>query len=300
MGRIGKALEAVPDEVTPLQREIRRVVRRIAIAALLFTAIVVILYGLTYGNWLDGLLAGITLAMAILPQEFPVVLTVFLALGAWRIAKQQVLTRHIPAVETLGSATMLCVDKTGTLTLNRMRVSRLYAGGEFLEVNFEGEEFLPEPFHEVVEYSILASEINPFDPMEKAFLELGNHFFASTEHLHPDWELVREYPLTAGLFAHAHAWRPRAGDGCVVATKGAPEAIAELCRLDAGHRQQLDARVADMAAGGLRVLAVARATYDGQAWPASQRDFDFDSPIRCGRRWPTRCDYATKRGYGWS
>ena len=172
---------------------------------------------------------------------------------------------------------MLCVDKTGTLTLNRMRVSRLYAGGEFREVGFEGEELLPEQFHEVVEYSILASEIDPFDPMEKAFLELGNHFLASTEHLHPDWELVHEYPLTTGLFAHAHAWRPRGSDGFVVASKGAPEAIAELCRLDAAQRQQLDARVAEMAAEGLRVLAVARAAYHGQRSGPRRRRYSTSS-----------------------
>jgi P-type Ca2+ transporter type 2C len=275
MGRIGKALQGIVQEATTLQRETKLVVFRIATLGLVLCLLVVVLYGLTRGAWLDGFLAGITLAMAILPEEFPVVLTVFLALGAWRISKSRVLTRRVPVIETLGAATVLCVDKTGTLTLNRMRVSRLYAGGEFREVAFEGEELLPEQFHEVVEYSILASEIDPFDPMEKAFLELGNHFLASTEHLHADWELVHEYPLTTGLFAHAHAWRPRGSDVFVVASKGAPEAIAELCRLDAGQRQQLDARVAEMAARGLRVLGVARAAFHGQVWPESQRAFEF-------------------------
>ena len=276
MGKIGKALQRIVQEATTLQRETKLVVFRIAALGLVLCLLVVVLYGITRGAWLDGFLAGITLAMAILPEEFPVVLTVFLALGAWRISRSRVLTRRVPVIETLGAATVLCVDKTGTLTLNRMRVKKLYAGGEFREVAFEGEEFLPEQFHEVVEYSILASEIDPFDPMEKAFLELGSHFLASTEHLHPDWELVREYPLTAGLLAHAHAWRSRAGDGCVIASKGAPEAIAGLCRLDAGQQRQLDARVGEMAAEGLRVLAVARAAYRGQVWPASQREFDFE------------------------
>jgi len=276
IGRIGKALQDIVTEVTPMQQEIRAVTKQLTVFGLALALIIAVIYGLLRGSWLDGALSGVTLAIAVIPEEFLVVLMVFLALGAWRISKSRVLTRRVPVIEALGAATVLCVDKTGTLTLNRMRVRKLCASGEFLEVGFEGGELLPERFHEIVEYGILACEINPFDPMEKAFLELGNHFLASTEHLHPDWELVHEYPLSASLLAHAHVWRRRTGGSYVVASKGAPEAIVDLCRLDVMQKQRIEARVAEMAAEGLRVLAVARALHHGTEWPASQTVFDFE------------------------
>jgi Ca2+-transporting ATPase len=136
IGKIGKALQSLEVEATPLQRETATIVRNLAFIGLFLCALVVIVYGLTRGNWLNGLLAGITLAMALLPEEFPVVLTVFLALGAWRISQKRVLTRRVPAVETLGAATVLCVDKTGTITQNRMSVNTIYSHGAFYEVDY--------------------------------------------------------------------------------------------------------------------------------------------------------------------
>src|SRR5574341_2074511 len=156
MGKIGRALESVQHEETVLQKETGRVVRKLALFGLLLCAMVVLIYGLTRGDWLNGFLAGLTLAMAVLPEEFPVVLTVFLALGAWRISRNRVLTRRVPAVETLGAATVLCVDKTGTLTQNRMTVSRICIEGESWCIDMEKREPLPERFHEALEYSILA------------------------------------------------------------------------------------------------------------------------------------------------
>ena len=167
---------------------------------------VVVVFGLTRGNWLQGVLAGITLAMAILPEEFPVVLTIFLALGAWRISQRKVLTRRVPAVEMLGAATALCVDKTGTLTLNRMTVTKIAVGEEAYDLQ-DKQLALPELLHEVVEYSLLASPTDPFDPMEKAMKELGGRTLPSTEHLHGDWELVHEYPLAPELLAMSRVWR---------------------------------------------------------------------------------------------
>ncbi len=134
MGRIGQALESTDREPTDLQRHSGRLVRNMAFVGLFVCVLVVLIYGLTRNQWTEGLLAGVTLAMATLPEEIPVVLTVFLALGAWRISQKNVLTRRIPAVESLGSATVLCVDKTGTLTLNRMTIARLFAGDRFFAV----------------------------------------------------------------------------------------------------------------------------------------------------------------------
>ncbi len=170
MGKIGKALQTVVIEETRLQKETRRLVRIFSIAGLSLCAAVVILDGLTRAEWLNGMLVGIALAMAMLPEEFPVILTIFLALGAWRISQHRVLTRRVPAIETLGSATVLCVDKTGTLTLNRMSVSKILAWSEFYDVANHERHPLPEAFQELVEFSLLASQRDPFDPMEAAIL----------------------------------------------------------------------------------------------------------------------------------
>jgi Ca2+-transporting ATPase len=249
---------------------------------------VVIVYGLTRYNWIQGFLAGITMAMAVLPEEFPVVLTVFLALGAWRISQNNVLTRRMPAVETLGAATVLCTDKTGTLTQNRMKVKEIFAGGEFFHLD-TAKERLPESVHQVVEYSILASQIDPFDPMEKAFRQLGDDYLAKTEHLHGDWKLVQEYPLSRELLAMSRVWKSPVGDQYVIAAKGAPEAIADLCHLDGAERQELSMQITAMASEGMRVLGVAKACFRGNL-PPQQHDFKFhflgliglEDPVRPG------------------
>ena len=169
MGKIGKALQNVKPEITPLQREMNRLVNRLLGIALALCIAIVIIYGATRGDWLKGLLAGITLAMAILPNEFPVVVTVFLALGAWRISQNHVLARRAAAVETLGSATVLCVDKTGTLTLNQMAVQQLLPhnseNAQSYDLALHPQDPLPEAVHELVEFCILASQRDPFDPI---------------------------------------------------------------------------------------------------------------------------------------
>ncbi|MCX6000081.1 MAG: HAD-IC family P-type ATPase, partial [Chloroflexi bacterium] len=164
-GKIGKSLQRIGSEKTQLQKETGRIVRSLAIIGVCLCAIMAIVYGFTVGDWLDGFLASITLAMAILPEEFPVVMTVFLALGAWRISQSQVLTRRMPAIETLGSTTVLCVDKTGTLTMNRMSVNRLFAAGESHCVDYGLSKAPPEKFHQLIEFSILASQTKPDEPL---------------------------------------------------------------------------------------------------------------------------------------
>jgi len=276
-GRIGKALQAIDAGPTPLQRETGRVVRRLAAAGLILCTLVVLIYGLVRGSWLAGLLAGVTLAMAILPEEFPVVLTVFLALGAWRISRHGVLTRHMPAIETLGSATVLCVDKTGTLTLNCMAVKQLFACGRPHEIECARDEPLPAECKELIEIGVLACEINPFDPMEKAIVETADREIPEQRRRHREWMLVKEYALSAQLLAHTHGWSGAQCDGSfLVATKGASEAVAKLCRLTPEKQQALDAHVMHMANEGLRVLAVAKAVFRGAAWPASPQAFEFE------------------------
>lgn len=280
MGKIGKALEEIEPERTRLNRETTRLVRDIALLALVLCAIVIVVYGLTRGGekdaWLKAFLAGLTLAMAMLPEEFPVVLSIFLTMGAWRISKQNVLTRRIPAVEALGGATVLCVDKTGTLTFNRISVSRIVVDGDSYDLGDHTREPLPENLHKVVEFGILASQKDPFDPLERAVKRLGDRKLFATEHLHEDWELLREYPLSEKLLALSHVWQSPSGKEYVIAAKGAPEAVADLCHLDAERRRGLHERVEKMANDGLRVIGVARASFTQRELPVDHHDFVFE------------------------
>jgi P-type Ca2+ transporter type 2C len=276
LGRIGRALATLEAEPTRIQTETAGIVKRLAALGLALSALVALWYGTARGDWLHGLLAGLTLAMAILPEELPVVLTLFLGLGAWRIAQHRVLTRHIPALEMLGSATVLCVDKTGTLTQNRMALSWLWAGGQALELASLGKTDLPESFHETLEFSLLASHRDPFDPMEKAIHEAAARTLEGTEHLHRDWSFVSEYPLSPELMAMSRVWRSPDLENYVIASKGAPEAVFDLCHLDAPVRATLGAEVDRLAARGLRVLGVARAAFRAAALPPIQHDFAFE------------------------
>ncbi len=286
LGRIGTALKSIEPQRTPLQREVDRLVRVIAALGLAAAALVVTLYGLTRGDWLEGLLAGIAAAMAMLPEEFPVVLTVFLAVGAWRMSQRHVLTRRSAVIETLGSATVVCVDKTGTLTMNSMTVQQLIVGDEIWKV---GEGALPEAFYTLAEFAVLASPVDPFDPMDKAFKAIGDSYLAGTEHLHPDWQLVREYPLSENLLALAHAWLPPDSDRYIIAAKGAPEAIADLCHLSPDALASLTAQIETATSGGQRVLAVARAAIAaGDALPEDQHDFAFEYLGLAGLQDPVR------------
>jgi len=274
MGKIGKALTMLKPENTLLQRDTRKLVRNIALLGLLLSLIVIVVYGLTKGNWLNGLLAGLTLAMAILPEEFPVVLTVFLALGAWRISKNRVLTRRVAALETLGAATVLCVDKTGTLTQNRMTVKKIFAGNEFHDTGKEGP--LPEKFHETMEYSVLASMKDAFDPMERAINQLSDRYIANTEHVHKNWTLVKEYILSRELLAMSQVWSSPDGNEYIIAAKGAPEAIADLCHLNKEKLTELSKNIATMVDDGLRVLGVAKAHFRKADLPLHQHSFAFE------------------------
>jgi P-type Ca2+ transporter type 2C len=276
IGKIGKALQTVSAEPTSLQRETGRLVKVLAIAVLGLCALLILAYGITRGAWLEGVLAGLTLAMAVMPNELPVVLTIFLALGAWRLSRVQVLARSAPVVETLGSATVLCVDKTGTLTMNRMTVTALHANGTLRNIGDFRNDPPPDTFHDLMEFSILASQRDPFDPMERAIKEFGEEYLAHTEHLHGDWRLEREYPLSPELLAMSHVWRAPEGADYVIAAKGAPEAVADLCHFGETQQEEMMAAVTRMADEGLRVLGVARSYFRQPSLPGEQHDFNFE------------------------
>lgn len=290
LGRIGASLRSIEAERTPVQQETQRIVTRVAAFGLALAVLLAVAWGISRGEWLKGLLAGLTLAMAILPEELPVVLTIFLGIGAWRLAREGVLSRSMPAEELLGATTVLCVDKTGTLTLNRMAVRRLWAGGADHALDGTAAPALPETFHPVLEYAVLASHRRAFDPMEQAIVDAGQQQLGGTEHLHADWTLVEDYPLSRELLAMSRVWQSPDRQERLVAAKGAPEAVFDLCHLDAEQVAALGRQVEAMARDGLRVLAVARAVFRPGALPDIQHDFDFVFVGLVGLQDPLRPD----------
>jgi len=235
LGRIGVSLATLPAERTALERETARVVRLVAGLAIAVCIALVLLFVAVHGDWLGAILAGLTLAMALLPEEFPVVLTVFLAIGAWRISRHRVLTRRMPAIEMLGAATVLCVDKTGTLTENHMQVV--------------------ETPQAVTDLAALACELEPFDPMDRAIVAAAGADAAAKRR---DWRLERDYPFTPQFLAVCHAWREPSG-GLLVTVKGAPETVLALCGLP-----EINDEVKRTAERGLRLLGVAQARPQGE------------------------------------
>jgi Ca2+-transporting ATPase len=254
LGRLGQSLASVTPPPTRLQRHTRRLTARLTLAALMLCAALAVVQGGLSGDWSTALLAALALALALLPNEIPVVLALFLALGALRLARIGVLARRPAAVESLGSATVLAVDKTGTLTENRMAVQQLLTWPE--AALWQAGEPLAEPWHRLLELALLASRHDPVDAMEQAIERLAQAELHHSEHLHPDWPLLREYPLSPDLLVFSQLWCDAAGQW-QVAAKGAPEAIAQLCHLRPERSAALLQAAEDLAAQGLRVLAVA-------------------------------------------
>jgi Ca2+-transporting ATPase len=248
LGRIGATLAALQPEKTALERETARLVKVVAAFAVLLSLTMMAGHYALRGDAVASVLAGLTLAMAVVPEEFPVVLTVFLALGAWRISRHGVLTRRMPAIEMLGAATVLCVDKTGTLTENRMRVA--------------------DSAQAAVDAAALACELEPFDPMDRAVLEAASPAALAARRT---WHLERDYPLTDEFLAMCHAWRTPQGR-LRIAMKGAPETVLRLCGGAPAAPQSLE----QAAARGLRLLGVAEAELDGAP---------LDDPARYPFRW---------------
>jgi Ca2+-transporting ATPase len=289
IGKIGQSLATLETEPPRLQAQTRRLVRLFALAGGLVSVLAVLLYGLLRGGWLDAVLAGIALGMSMLPEEFPVVLTVFMAMGAWRISRARVLTRRATAIETLGSATVLCTDKTGTLTENRMAIVELRReDGSAFSFGDDKDEGISAAFHDLVRLGIMASAPEPFDPMEKAFYEAGRRL---PEHDQGQRTLVRVYGLRPDLLVVTQVWGLD-GKSFLVAAKGAPEAIARLCHLAPDAMRGVKEAGEDMAAKGLRVLGVARARVTLLPLPEKPHEFAFEflglvglaDPLRPGVR----------------
>ena len=269
IGEIGKSLATLDTEVPRLRLETARIVRLCAVGGALVALMVGVLYGLTRGGWLDALLAGISIGMSMLPEEFPVVLTIFLAVGAWRISKARVLTRRAAAIETLGSTTVLCTDKTGTLTENRMAVAQLWLPAEGA-VDIDLRQGVPEVYASLIETGIFASAVVAIDPMEVAIHEAGRSSERPSAH---EWTFVQSYGLRPDLLAMSNVWQTP--EKLVVAAKGAPEAIATLCRLSPKQSKEMMRAADAMAEQGIRVLGVAVADTANPQPAKSHRDYHF-------------------------
>jgi Ca2+-transporting ATPase len=278
LGRIAASLQSLRPAPSPLQRQSAALARAFAVLGMAFSVVLVLAYGLMRGDWLQAVLAGIALAMSMLPEELAIVMTVFPAIGAWRLSRQQVLVRRLPAIETLGAISVLCVDKTGTLTANRMDVVALYVHGARHPVM---DEPLPAALAPLLETAVLASTATGPDPIDRAVQRLGAACLAPAQR-HPDWSLVHEYGVSAQQRALVQVWlRP---DGVLIAAaKGAPETVLGWCNVDAGVDASVDANVgagllaaaSSMAQDGLRMLAVAQATLPGASWPARAAEISF-------------------------
>ena len=270
IGRIGTSLTTIEEGRSPLERQIQRFVRNMAIVGAAFFLLV---WGLNYiasRDLLDSLLKGLTLAMSILPEEIPVAFTTFMALGAWRMMRAGVLVKHAKTVETLGAATVICTDKTGTITENRMELVALHLRGEAEPRSPAGAD-TPEAQH-LIEIAMWASEPVPFDPMETALHAAYARSAANDRR--PAFRMVHEYPLSGKPPMMTHAFANDAGER-IIAAKGAPEALLACSDLPAAERATVLQHVHALATQGYRILAVGGTMLEGDAWPAEQQHFTF-------------------------
>lgn len=268
-GKIGRSLQDIKPEATRLQLEMKRLIKTLFIIGGLISVIVVIAYYQTRGNFIESLLSGLSSAMAILPEEFPVVLTVFLALGAWRLSKKNVLSRQANAIETLGSTSVLCSDKTGTITQNKMELVSVFQKDiVYSKADFESKS---DEVAIICHTAILASQINPIDPMEQAILNHAKLYKVDYE----KEKLIKEYPLSKELFAMTRVTKGES-ETFNISCKGSPEAILNLCKIEGQVLDNLKEEIVKMAEAGLRVIGVANSTTQSNEIPEKQTDFKFN------------------------
>jgi P-type Ca2+ transporter type 2C len=288
-GKIGASLLSIEDEETRLQKEMKKLIKNLFIIGAFVSVGVVLAFYLTRGNFLQSLLSGLASAMAILPEEFPVVLTVFMALGAWRLSKKKVLTRKPSAVETLGSATVLCADKTGTITQNKMDIAVLHNGKELFALSLFKDK--QAEIKELLMNAHQASQKESIDPMEKAIEKTHNDFVS---HDADNFKLLKEYPLSRELLAMTRVLENEKTKEISVSTKGAPEAIFTLCKMSETDKTKYLAIVQQMAEQGYRVIAVAKATQKSASLPKKQSDFHFQFLGLIGLEDPIRPELLEK------
>ena len=270
LGKIGKSLENIQEEKTPLELQINNFVKKMVIAgAIIFLIVWAVNYFHSY-NVLDSLLKALTLAMSILPEEIPVAFTTFMALGAWRLMKLGILVKQMKTVETLGSATVICTDKTGTITENKMSLAKLFVLSSQKIVN--ADNTITDAEKELIRLAMWASEPIPFDPMEIALHNAYVTILKADER--PQYKMVHEYPLGGKPPMMTHVFENDLGKR-IIAAKGAPEALMNISSLTAIEKQQVEAAIKVITTDGYRVLAIGEANFSGNEFPASQQEFQF-------------------------
>ncbi len=269
IGKIGVSLNNIKSEKTLLKRDVDKAIKVVATGAIALSIVLFFASWMFSGDIIKSILAGLTLSIAILPEEFPIVLTIFLALGSWRLAKKNVLSRRSHMIETLGSVTVLCVDKTGTLTENRMKIQQVAdADGKVFDDDLSKA-------HEIIRFGVLASQRHPFDPMEEAFLNLGKDVFKQLDNIYEDNNIMHEYQVEENALSVVHVWGS-GGDVDQVALKGAPEAVFELCKLSEKEKAKLFERISEFAKLGLRVIAVAKGCGNISHIPKTREDYEYE------------------------
>lgn len=270
LGKIGKSLENIAPEKTPLQRQIDQFVKTMAAIGVVFFLIVWLINFLESKNFVHGLLHGLTLAMSILPEEIPVAFATFMALGARQLIKNGVLTKQPVTVESLGSASVICVDKTGTITENKMKVEKIY---DFHVNKLCDLKELSANGLEVLEYAMWASETNPFDPMEKAI----HHAYGSLsgQDQRPDFNMIHEYPLDGKPPMMTHIYENQNKTRRIIASKGGWETMANCAKLSGSEKEKIRKMTTQLASEGYRVLGVAQSDFDGTVFPISQTGFPW-------------------------
>jgi P-type Ca2+ transporter type 2C len=270
LGKIGKSLESIHEEKTPLEIQISNFVKKMVIVgAIVFIIVWAINYFQSY-LLLDSLLKALTLAMSILPEEIPVAFTTFMTLGAWRLMKLGIVVKQMKTVETLGSATVICTDKTGTITENKMSLAKLF----LLSTNkiFVPTDVLSDEEKDLITVAMWASEPIPFDPMEIALHQTYKDAIQIDER--PNYKLVHEYPLSGTPPMMTHIFENTKGNR-IIAAKGAPEALINISNLNEKEKQYITEAIEKITKDGYRVLAVGKAIFDGPNFPATQQEYKF-------------------------
>ncbi len=270
LGKIGKSLESIDEEKTPLELQIQNFVKKMAIGGAFVFIVVWAINYLHSHEVMDSLLKSLTLAMSILPEEIPVAFATFMALGAWRLMKMGIVVKQMKTVETLGSATVICTDKTGTLTENNMSLAKIFLLSSQKILN--ADEELNDEEKSLIRLAMFASEPIPFDPMEIALHNAYSSMAANDERV--DFKMVHEYPLGGKPPMMTHVFGNGAGTR-IIAAKGAPEALMQVSGLSETEKQQILSAIEILAKEGYRVLAAGEATFVGNQYPKTQQEFQF-------------------------
>ena len=270
IGKIGKSIETIAEEKTPLQIQITNFVTKMSIIGLVIFVIVWAINYFQSKSVLESLLKALTIAMSVIPEEIPVAFASFMALGAWRLMKMGIITKQTKTVETLGSATVICTDKTGTITENKMSLAQLYLFKS--DAIVDTKEKLNQEAEEVLNYAMWSSEPIPFDAMEIAIHEAYAKLESVDER--PNFKLVHEYPLDGKPPMMTHVFEDSKGKK-IIAAKGAPEAIIEVSHLSESEKKQVLVAIEKIANEGYRVLGVGVTEFSGTNYPKTQQEFNF-------------------------